>query len=95
MGLAVEILGLVIFLGAHSFVTMRDRRAALIAKIEAAQTSDRQELDGLTLAEPMHRFHVPGLSIAVIRDFKIHWAKAYGIADAESGRAEDRHDRHE
>src|ERR1700730_18295831 len=33
MGLAVEILGLVIFLGAHSFVTMRDRRAALIAKI--------------------------------------------------------------
>ena len=32
MGLAVEILGLVIFLGAHSFVTMRDRRAALIAK---------------------------------------------------------------
>jgi uncharacterized membrane protein len=33
MGLAVEILGLVIFLGAHSFVTMRDRRAALIAKL--------------------------------------------------------------
>ena len=33
MGLAVEILGLVIFLGAHWFVTMRDRRAALIAKI--------------------------------------------------------------
>ena len=33
MGLAVEILGLVIFLGAHVFVTMRDRRAALIAKI--------------------------------------------------------------
>jgi uncharacterized membrane protein len=33
MGLAVEILGLVIFLGAHTFVTMRDRRAALIAKL--------------------------------------------------------------
>ena len=33
MGLAVEILGLVIFLGAHVFVTMRDRRAALVAKI--------------------------------------------------------------
>src|ERR1700729_638297 len=33
MGLAVEILGLVIFLGAHVFVTMRDRRAMLVAKI--------------------------------------------------------------
>jgi uncharacterized membrane protein len=35
MGLAVEILGLVIFLGAHSFVAMRERRAALIARIGA------------------------------------------------------------
>jgi uncharacterized membrane protein len=33
MGLAVEILGLVIFLGAHVFVTMRDRRAALVGRI--------------------------------------------------------------
>jgi uncharacterized membrane protein len=33
MGLAVEILGLVVFLGAHVFVTMRDRRATLIAKM--------------------------------------------------------------
>jgi uncharacterized membrane protein len=33
MGLAVEILGLVVFLGAHVFITMRDRRSALIAQI--------------------------------------------------------------
>jgi uncharacterized membrane protein len=33
MGLACEILGLVIFLGAHVFVTMRDRRAALVKRI--------------------------------------------------------------
>jgi uncharacterized membrane protein len=33
MGLTVEILGLVIFLGAHVFVTMRGERAALIARI--------------------------------------------------------------
>ena len=33
MGLTVEILGLVIFLGAHVFVTMRERRAALVARI--------------------------------------------------------------
>ena len=33
MGLALEILGLVIFLGTHVFVTMRDRRAALVAQV--------------------------------------------------------------
>ena len=33
MGLALEILGLVIFLGTHAFVTMRDRRTAVVAQI--------------------------------------------------------------
>ncbi len=33
MGLAAEILGLVIFLGAHLFVTRRNERAALVASI--------------------------------------------------------------
>src|SRR3984885_4988510 len=33
MGLAVEIIGLVIFLGAHVFVTMRDERASLVVRI--------------------------------------------------------------
>ena len=33
MGLAVEILGLVVFLGAHVFVSRRSERAALVARI--------------------------------------------------------------
>src|SRR5690349_16647065 len=33
MGLTLEILGLIIFLGAHVFVPLRDRRAALISSI--------------------------------------------------------------
>ena len=33
MGLALEILGLVVFLGMHVFVTMRDRRAAIVTRI--------------------------------------------------------------
>jgi uncharacterized membrane protein len=33
MGLTLEILGLAIFLGAHVFVTMRDRRAAVVARV--------------------------------------------------------------
>jgi len=33
LGLAVEILGLIVLLGAHVFVTMRNERAALVARI--------------------------------------------------------------
>lgn len=60
--------------------------AALIARIEAAQAPDRQGLDALTLEQVMRRFRVPGISVAVIKDFKIDWAKGYGVADASSGR---------
>jgi CubicO group peptidase (beta-lactamase class C family) len=56
-----------------------------MARIEAAQTPDRQGLDPFTLQEVMDRYHVPGLSIAVIRDFEVHWAKGYGIADVSTG----------
>jgi len=63
-----------------------DDPAAMIARIEAPQTPDRQGLDALTLTEVMQRFHVPGASVAVIKDFSVHWAKGYGVADAETGR---------
>ena len=39
----------------------------------------------------MKKLGVPGVSIAVIKDFKIHWAKGYGLADVESARAVDTH----
>jgi CubicO group peptidase (beta-lactamase class C family) len=59
---------------------------SLAARIEAPQSPNRQGLDALTLAEVMRRFRVPGVSVAVIKDFEIHWAKGYGVADAGSGR---------
>ena len=33
----------------------------------------------------MERFEVPGVSVAVIDNFDIHWAKGYGISDIETG----------
>jgi CubicO group peptidase (beta-lactamase class C family) len=33
----------------------------------------------------MKRFNVPGVSVAVIHDFEVHWAKGYGIADVATG----------
>jgi CubicO group peptidase (beta-lactamase class C family) len=61
--------------------------AAIIARVEAAQTPDRQGFDSLTLAELMQRVRVPGMSIAVIKDFQVHWTKTYGMADVATGRA--------
>ena len=62
-----------------------DSVAELQAAIEGVQTPNRAGLGVLTLAEVMARLGVPGISVAVIRDFDVHWAKGYGIADVESG----------
>lgn len=40
---------------------------------------------GWTLAERMQYYRVPGVSIAVIKDFKIQWSKGYGIKDVNTG----------
>jgi len=60
--------------------------AALIARIEAPQAPDRQGFDALTLPQVMQRLKVPGVSIAVVKDFQVHWARAYGTADVATGR---------
>jgi len=67
----------------------QDETAALIARIEGPQSPNRQGFDSLSIEQLMQRFKVPGVSIAVIKDFKIHWAKGYGVADVETGRAVD------
>jgi len=63
--------------------------ADIIGTIESPQVPNRQGLDPFTLAQLMDRFHVPAVSVAVIRDFKIHWAKAWGVADVQSGEPAD------
>jgi CubicO group peptidase (beta-lactamase class C family) len=63
----------------------QDPVADIIGTIESSQTPNRQGLDPYTLDEIMTIAGVPGVSIAVIHDFKIHWAKAYGVADVRTG----------
>ena len=62
-----------------------DSAADFQVRIEGVQRPSRQGLDVLTIEEVMERFGVPGMSVAVIRDFQVHWAKGYGIADVETG----------
>jgi hypothetical protein len=44
----------------------QDSAAALAARIEAAQSPNRQGWDPYTLQELMERFGVPGVSISII-----------------------------
>jgi CubicO group peptidase (beta-lactamase class C family) len=60
--------------------------AEYMAAVEGAQSSaGPNDLGELTIRELLDRFNVPGVSVAVIHDFKIHWAEGYGIADVETG----------
>lgn len=58
--------------------------AHIISEIEARQVPNRQGLDPYTLQEIMDRYHVPGLSVAVIKNFRVEWAQAWGLADVEA-----------
>jgi CubicO group peptidase (beta-lactamase class C family) len=44
-------------------------------------------LDPQTVQNLLAQFNVPGVSIAVIRDYKIAWAQGYGLADAQTRQA--------
>ena len=64
---------------------------AFIDAVEGAQPSGQQgSLAALDLDGLMQRLGVPGVSIAVVWDFDLHWAKGYGITDALHGRRVDR-----
>jgi CubicO group peptidase (beta-lactamase class C family) len=56
------------------------------ARIEASQTGSTRELGPLSIVELLERTKVPGVSLAVIKDKGIHFARAYGLADVASKR---------
>jgi CubicO group peptidase (beta-lactamase class C family) len=68
----------------------RGAPAELRARIEGPQTDPGDHgLGALTIDELLEEFAVPAVSIAVIHDFRIHWAKAYGFSDTEPQRRAD------
>jgi len=57
-----------------------------IAAVEGVQdTAGDEGLGSMTLPQLMDHLGVPGVSVAVIRDFEVQWAKGYGVADVETG----------
>ncbi|MCG8467347.1 MAG: serine hydrolase [Gemmatimonadetes bacterium] len=60
--------------------------AALMAAIEGPQASSGEEGHGdLTIDELLEELGLPGASVAVIKDFAVHWEKGYGVGDVETG----------
>jgi CubicO group peptidase (beta-lactamase class C family) len=62
----------------------QDPTGEQIARVEGMQSPNRQGLDPCTIPELMKLFHIPGVSIAVVRDFQVVWTKTYGVADVVS-----------
>jgi CubicO group peptidase (beta-lactamase class C family) len=52
-----------------------------IRLIEGPQAPNRQGFDPYSVPQMMRLLGVPAVSVAVIKDFKIHWAMAWGLAD--------------
>ncbi len=41
---------------------------------------------GWTIQERMKHYKIPGVSVAVIKDFKVEWAKGYGVEDLDTNK---------
>ena len=54
-----------------------------IARIESGLLGDYGDSpsQGMDLSERMLHYNVPGVSIAVINDYKVEWVKGYGVLE--------------
>ena len=68
---------------------LQDDAADAIHQFEHSfATGARFEGDPSTsIFQRMEYYDIPGVSIAVVEDFKLVWTKAYGVLDRESGRS--------
>lgn len=66
-------------------VSPKDALAERIARVESGLLPAvviRDQTTGMTIADRMKNYKVPGVSIAVINNGKIEWAKGYGVTEA-------------
>lgn len=83
--LSVLILGLI---ACQKPVDEQDDLSAEIAAIEQnllpAILVEGDSVQHFDLVKRMEHYHIPGASVAIVKDGKIHWAKAYGIANTNT-----------
>jgi len=64
--------------------TLRLLAALLVGAVVLSAQAPVVPLDDADVEALMKKHNVPGVSVAVIKDFKIEWAKGYGVADVET-----------
>ncbi|TVR59992.1 MAG: class A beta-lactamase-related serine hydrolase [Gemmatimonadales bacterium] len=64
---------------------------AITSDLRTSGDSEHSQGNPWTLQERMEQLGVPAVSVAVVSDGRIHWARAWGIADPENGRPATRH----
>ena len=62
---------------------LSDRIATIEKNISPLLIVRGENLPAVSIEERMRHLNVPGVSVAVINDGKLEWAKAYGFADKE------------
>ena len=75
--------GVLFLVASAAAVRAQEPTLALIARIEGQQSLDWHGLDPWTLPEVMQKYWVPGVSVAVIKHFEVHWVKGYEVASVE------------
>lgn len=70
-----------------------DALLAEIKTIESSLTSSLrikgEEIKSYTIEERLAAYEIPGISVAVVRHGKLHWAKGYGLANTATGQTVD------
>jgi len=66
-----------------------DAPAELIARIEAPREAGSSDDSGKSLAELMETHGISALSVAVVEDYRLHWARAWGVTDESTGAPAD------
>ena len=79
-------LALVALLGSSEGLGWQEGAASYAARIEGPQPGVTRALGALTISELLQRTKVPGVSVAVIKDSAIHFARGYGLAEVSSKR---------
>jgi CubicO group peptidase (beta-lactamase class C family) len=77
---------IVLFVFSLSQLPLRARQDERIARVENGLLPPVliKGEKGWNIGERMKLYNIPGVSIAVIKDFKIAWAKGYGVMDNET-----------